>query len=549
MNAEPREFNPAEHLNSVQQVLERLIARQFSRSTLLVVISLALFFGAYACLTFMLKTTPNELLLKQLATANTDLSRLAQQMATGGDGANASLRSDVVAAIIRQSDMHQQALKEFQTQQQKVSPEGVSFLQVLGGSAILVLLGYLGLQRLQNIDTEIQALRDFMFQQIRERVSETRETLRASVTDEVDKRFKKTRDDIATASDDFKNVIGKSKDEFHSLAFESSSRIKAVQGQVTDLLSKYAWLESDDMRHAANTVASLASVEQAHDAAQKFNHQKDSSSARLALRTIVDRKLTGGSDGFHNAHTEAMDMQDPILALEIIDAGLCQYPDQYDLIADKARVLVRTGRAAEAVALLEDWRRRCPAEFRRGWRPVVFYAHAVQALGLSKESQGKLSDAFEDVTSSLLHEIKPWAEHALVESRLGNHERAVYILEQGLKHNPYSQQLNYMLGELKLSRGEVSSALGYLERALSCDYQHTYQHDVPQEAVRTTLAQAYEAAGMTQKARTCYEIVVQTTDPDEYWHIATYAKSRLLALAVADAVSGTPPVAAKGDCR
>ncbi len=523
--------NIADYINDFQQKMESLIRRQFTWSTILVFISVLLFFGLYASFAFLFRTPPNDVLLQQLEDSNNQLSQLSQALAQTVSGTPAPNSADILNTIITQADLHRQAIEDIRQTQQTLPAEGLSLLQLLGGSAVLALLGYLGLQRLQNIDTEIQGLREFMFKQIKERVEEGREVLRASVDDEVDKRFEKTRAETETLTTGFRTFTEQSRAEFQKAATEATKGVAEVELRIKGLLEKYDWLSSEDVRNAANEISLLNSVEQAHVTASKLNRAGDTQTARLALRRIVERNLVGSADEFHNAHTEAMRMDDPPLALAIVDEGLRYFPDQFDLMADKARVLISTGRAEEAQSLLEDWRGRKPLEFSRGWRPVVFYADAVLAGELTPVAIEKLENAFIDVTKRLPIEIKPWSTYAQFERDLGKLEKAEGILREGLKHNPLSQQLNYVLGELLLRQGRAQDSLEFLDKALKYDYQEQYQHDVAQDAIKTTLAQACEAVGELNKAEMLYKSVLSTSDPTRF-HVRNYATNRLQAIAL-----------------
>jgi len=523
--------NVADYVNDIQRTLERLIKKQFAASTILILIALALFFSLYTCMAFLFRTPANGRLLQQLEDSNAQLSQLSQALRHAAPGTSPPGTPDTLNAIVAQADLHRQAIQELRRTSQTIPAEGLSLLQLLGGSAVLALLGFLGLQRLQNIDVEIQTLREFMFKQIKERVDEGRDLLRATVDTEVDKRFNETRTETENITTNFRTYTEQSRSEFQQAATEATKGVAEVEFRIKSLLEKYDWLSSEDVRSAANEISQLTSVEQAHITASKLNRAGDTHSARLALRQIVERHLVGSEDDFHNAHTEAMRMNDPSLGLSIADAGLRYFPDQYDLMADKARVLISAGKAQEARALLEDWRGRKPHEFSRGWRPVVSYTDAILAGELTPEAIEKVESAFVDATERLAAQIKVWSTYALFESGLGRVEKAEQILRQGLGHNPFSQQLNYVLGELLLSQGRAEEAIEFVGNALRYDYQDQFQHDVSQDAIKAKFAQACEAVGQLDQAELLYKSVLVGSDPARF-HIRSYATSRLQAIAI-----------------
>jgi tetratricopeptide (TPR) repeat protein len=521
----------ADYINDIERKLEGLIKRQFAGSTILVLIAVTLFFGLYASLVFVFRVPANGRLLQQLEDSNTQLSRLSEALQRSAAGTSTPTSPEILNTILTQADLHRQAIQDIRRTNQAIPAEGLSLIQLLGGSAILALLGYLGLQRLQNIDTEIQSLREFMFKQIKERVDEGRDVLKASVDAEVDKRFEKTRVETETITTGFRTYTEQSRSEFKQAAADATQGVAEVESRVKGLLEKYDWLSSEDVRNAANEVSQLTSVEQAHMTAAKLNHSGDTHSARLALRRIVEYNLLGSSDEFHNAHTEAMRMDDYPLGLAIVDAGLSYFPDQYDLMADKARVLISTGRADEARTLLEDWRGRKPLEFSRGWRPVVFYSDAILSGELTSGAIEKVETAFGDVTKRLPTQLKAWSAYAQFERDLGRLDKAEEILRESLTYNPFSQQLNYVLGELLLKQGRAQEALEFCGRALKYDNQDQFQHDVSQDAIKATLGQAYEAEGELDQAEVLYKSVLSSTDSARF-HIRNYATSRLQAIAI-----------------
>ena len=165
---------------------------------------------------------------------------------------------------------------------------------------------------------------------------------------------------------------------------------------------------------------------------------------------------------------------------------------------------------------------------------MVFYEDLFESLELSEEAIQSLQSAFDEVTSKLPYEIKPWAEYADLMMKQGELAEAQEILSRGLKFNPYSQQLNYVLGELLLKRGDVEYAIPYLEKALKVDYQDQYQHDVSQDAVRAALAQAYEAADRYDEARNLYQSIMADRQR-VFPQILEYAGNRLSAISLIQA--------------
>ncbi len=535
-----RDIDPAVALQikEAETRLSRLIRTQFLFMSIASVASVVLLVGLFALITTFTRVPTNSALLDQIEESNKQLSTIAQTILQPTPGITTTRALELVLA---QAEIHQRAVEELRRTQQQPAPESQSLIQIIGSAAVLALLGALGLQRLQNIDTEINNLRESMYAQIEARARSIREVLGATIDDQVDKAMAKTRKDIESLTKQAEVVLGEYQQQItHALneVRQSFDTLRNDVSAVETLLDQYPWLKSKEKFDQASRIRELSSVEQAHRLAVEFNAIGDNISAREALREIARRELPGDADDFHNAHAEAMRMEEVSLALEIVDLGLRNYPDQYDLMADKALALRSLGRAAEARQLLEDWRQRKPEEFTRSWRPAVFYVDTFRALDLTPDAVETIESMLRQVTEKRPYEIKPWSAYAQFVSDQGRPEEAEQILRRALELNPLSQQLNYVLGELLLKQGRAEEAREYLEKALRLDYQPQYQPDVNQYAVRATLAQAYEACNELDRARLLYQSIIMATERDAHRTIKNYAKGRLAAIAL---ISGDLP--------
>jgi len=315
---------------------------------------------------------------------------------------------------------------------------------------------------------------------------------------------------------------------------ESSSiagtRIEGVENRINAVLEAYKWLQPEKISEEGGKFLYIASAGAAHNAAVGFERTGNLNMTRLALQKIVEQKLPGLADDYHNSHIVAKQtLEDPILALEVLEIGLSNFQDSYDLMADKANVLITLGKPIEAVQLLEDWRERKPNEFARGWRPATFYADAVKACELTEEVMQNVRNVFEEVTQHLSFEPRLWRNYAAFEKEVGFLEKAEEVLRRGIKWNPLSQGINYNLGDLLLKLGRPEEALAFLEKAQSIDYVEDYQHDISQYIIQVTLAQAYEALGKLDKAERLYQGVAGETEVP--YTLQQYAGDRLRAIA------------------
>ena len=514
--------------------LQKQTRNSFLWTTALILVSGVVFFGLYTLLVFVFKIPKNEILIKNLDASNQNLSAVAEQLKRmNPDSIKES--EEGLELIIAQSKLQNQAIQNIQSNQTQIPPEGLSMLQLLGGSAVLGLIGFLGLQRLQNIDTEISQLRNYMLEQLKIQMSEGKAMLSAITHQEVERQLEKTRTEINQTTEIFQNDISEAITEFQSKFETAKIGIASAEERTQEILKKYSWVESELFRKAADDIQRLTSVCEAQRRAEQFIQANDLHMARLSLKQIVERELPGSADHFHNVHLLPDRMGDPDLALKILDLGLQRFRNNYDLMADKADILITLGRPNDAITMLESWRIEQTDEFSRGWRPVVFYAKAMQTVDLSQDRIKHLEEIFEDVTQHLPREVRPWKSYAQFEVKLGNFEKAEAILRTALEYCPLSQGIRFNLGDLLLKLGDAEKAVKLLEEAWQVDYVDDFQHDTDQYALRETLAQAYEALHQTNgnhsyldKAAQLYKSIVDCEDIDDT--LSQYAKNRLAAV-------------------
>ncbi|GHU06373.1 hypothetical protein AGMMS50225_01030 [Betaproteobacteria bacterium] len=443
-------------------------------------------------------------------------------------------------------------------------PEAFSITQLVGGTAVLAVLGYLGLMRLQNLDQELHNLRTFMFEQITTRVTELKEIVkydviksitenirrevasdRARLRGELDEARVSVQEELNGVRMSVQEISSGTKEEINKSKHETLRQIQDVQEGLSKTLTKYPWLDSPELREGLATLDEIPSVEKAHDLATELTEQQDEATALTVLKTIVERTLPGDKDDFHNAHSQCMRLNNPTLALRIVELGLKSFPDDYNLMADKAQALNALGRPLQAQTLLEDWMERKPHEFARGWRPVVFYAKVLEAGALEDGAEEKLAAAFENVAERAPHEDKVWSAHAKFLINVGQTEKAEAVLRRGIEQNPFSQVIHFVLGELYLRTGNAAAAVTELEKAVRYDYQDQFQPDVNPHALLCMLAQAYEANSEPAQAISLYQAVVSQGARGS---ILTYAQQRLRMLSALegkqiDIPEGTSPLA------
>jgi len=529
------------YISSAERRLSDVVRKQFGFmiiATLLPTIVLIIVVGIVP---LFFRQPANQQLLSAIQESNSQISDLLQALLSS-TSVDPNTASRAIELALKQSELHQQAVEELQRTQTQITPEAQSVLQLVGSAAILALLGALGLQRLQNIDTEINNVRESVFKQAEARAEMIKELLRTQIDDEIQKQFAKSQEAIQRlqmqgqeAIQDLQmqgqRAISQMREEMSQSQQNAQSEIRRMHEDLTEvkeLLDKYPWLRDRGSYERVAKIQYLSSLEEAQSLAEKLRRQGDYNTAREALKAAVDQNLVGNYADFHNAFSEAMMLNDPALALQIVERGLSCFPDDPDLIANKAKALYSLGRPFEAKEFIENWRKQKPAQFARSWRPIVFYEDLFDSIELTDEDFTNLKAAFDEVSKKLPYEIKVWAEYGDLMVKRGDVQAAESIFKQGLGFNPLSQQLNFMLGGLLLKQGKSDEAVKYLEKALAIDYQDQYQHDVNQYAVRVRLAQAYEAVGDLEKAQLLYKSVLG--DPEASDTIRDYSRNRLAAI-------------------
>lgn len=524
--------------------LSRLIEKQWTRmwagGVLLVVAVLAAIFA-----TFLLMRTPEHpALLEKLDRSSNRITLLAQAMSQGcayetqpGKSTipaepQLPLCSEAKEAIQAYKTEQQSALKELKAQDTQPKPEALSLVQLVGGTAVLAILGYLGLIRLQNLDQELGALRSFMFEQIKSRVEDQKTVVKSDVVAAIQQEVATSRKDIEAAAAGVHAKLAEAKMATEEAAQQAIDAVRNVEQRLTETIQQYPWLSNKALRDSLAELSDIPSVEQAHILAEKLR-ESDPASAIAVLKAITEKGLPGDKDDFHNAHAEAMRLKDPTLGLEIAEKGLESFPDDYDLMSDRAIALLSLGSPSKAKEMLDEWRASKPTQFARGWRPVVFYAKVIEATDLTEESIADLEDAFVSVTTKAPYEDKVWSAYARFIESVGRFDEAEKVLKDAIKKNPFSQEIHYVFGKFLMNQGRAEEAVQQFEQAIRVDFQDQFQPDVNQSAVFAMMAQAYEATGKTEQAKLIYG---ELRNPRTT--IGRYAIQRLSALAL---LSGESP--------
>ncbi len=538
------ELQKASH-EQLSQLIDKQWTRMWAGGVLLVFSVL----GVIAASFWLMRSPEHPAMLDKLEKSSERIAVLAQGMSQGctfdaapaKNGATGTPQPLCIQALetIRSFKAEQQAvLKEFRAQDAQPKPEAISLVQIVGGTAILAILGYLGLIRLQNLDQELGALRSFMFEQIKSRVEDQKAVVKADVVASIQQEFVASQKHIEEAVTEAQLRLENAKLSTEMAANNAINAVGNVERRLTDTIEQYPWLSNTELSESLSKLSDIPSVAKAHELAEQLR-ETDPASAIAVLKAIIERSLPGNKDDFHNAHSEAMRLQSPALALGIVEKGLESFADDYDLMPDRAIALLTLGRPGEAKIILDDWKKRKPSQFARGWRPVVFYSKVVEATDLSETAIIDLENAFIDVISIAPYEDKVWSAYGGFLRRIGRYDDAEKVLKDSISKNPYSQILHFVYGEFLLVSGRAEAAVRELELAIRVDFQDQFQPDVNQAAMFGMMGQAYEAAGNTERAKAIYAGLGNSATT-----IGRYAMYRLSALSI---LSGEGDASGQGE--
>ena len=494
--------------------------------------------------------------------------RQAVNTAEGGGGNAGDAKRSISTSINKLVGTQQEALSKLADIEAKPSASSQSIVQLVGSAAVITLLGLLGLQRLQNFDSEIASLRNSVDTRVEVRAKELRdqvETARSEILQiqtKLESDLHQGSNDIRTdleraISTSIDNALRESEgkiqlmfttaknetEEFFAMSHEAADKrakeiqdevkkAEAVAEQIDQLIAAYPWLGKKGASEVLEKIQELASVDEAHQLASILDRQKDRESARAALRAIVERKLTGTSDDFHNSCSQAMRMEEPNLAIELAEIGLGAFPNQVDLVANKMLGLHNLGKSKDARAYFDEWRIENPTEASKAWRAIMFYGSILRGSALTEEEVQRASEVLKEATASMPCKPKVWGARIDFEIRNNRFEEAELVTRAAVQSNPFSQQLHMQWGEILMTLGRPQEARDALTNAIKTDFQDQFQHDVRQAAVFGTLAQAYEACGEPEKAVSIYTSIVNAGDDENSFFIANYAKNRLQALSL-----------------
>jgi len=172
----------AVYIDRAEDRLSKLVHKQFRFVAIVVISSMLLLLAVFAWITRFARVPTDPKLFVQIEESNKQLASVTQTLLQSQSSITST---QVLQVVLAQAEAHQKALDELRRIQEEPTPAAQSLLQILGSAAVLTLLGALGFQRLQNIDSEINNVRESVFAQITARGEDIEKVLRAATADQV----------------------------------------------------------------------------------------------------------------------------------------------------------------------------------------------------------------------------------------------------------------------------------------------------------------------------------------------------------------------------
>ncbi len=345
-------------------------------------------------------------------------------------------------------------------------------LAILGIFATFV-LGFLGLKRLEQFDTEINRLRDTLAESLRSERAESksdRDTFRADVQGQMSREFGEFRSIIKTVAENaIKDSISEKVQRAERVVADYASAAGTQMDRIREQLAPFGWLnEYQEQQGDAGQLLGIRSIGVAHDhIARLFRSQRNDEAIRVC-ENVITRELRGAATDFHNLSAELARHDLHGLARRIVSQGLQYFPNDCDLLSDAIkyaeqdsdleagqqcldRLIKRVGKAAwnwrafefsadlllarqqidDAKKIFEEFQQLRPYD-ERGWSG---WGEWLRGCGRFKEACAVFQDAVDKVPRA------PRSAHGLASTlvELGRYEEAIAAASKAIRMNASEQ--------------------------------------------------------------------------------------------------------------
>lgn len=323
------------------------------------------------------------------------------------------------------------ALKDFQTLKDSISsravPPGIWQSLAVGVFSAIVLA--LIFRRFESIDRQVIDIGDSIRDDVKERFDTYDRYYEGIFQRWYDQRAERLSEEIGNLE----------------------KEISIQRADIDKFSSQYKWL-LDAVREHPETVT-VNSVEQAHRLATISANDDKPALATAALKQIVEMKLEGGEDDFHNSAVQARKLGHVSLALSIIERGLQLMPWAVDLLATRASILSSLGRLEEAERLFETLA-SSEEKVRLYWRITSFHSDHLKRMS-------RFPEAIEVLKRRLA--LVPHCEHtfpslAIALEEYGEIANGIEVLKDDLRWRPGATGAWYNLARLEDIIGNLDAA-------------------------------------------------------------------------------------------
>ncbi|MBF0425976.1 MAG: tetratricopeptide repeat protein [Magnetococcales bacterium] len=391
-----------------------------------------------------------------------------------------------------------------------VADKEKDILSSFGPTAVtiaLVLLGWVGLKRLEMYDAEMNrireemnhrmgALQDFVGTEVRETRKEMGERLK-SFTETTEKTLSTTAGDFLAKNTE--KSLSEVRKNLESAKRDAKGAGDYVDSKISELdkkLERFGWIErlgGDVQEQLAGEATPSAGS--AHDTvARLFDEGKFAQAVAVTERVLASAEVTGSPDDWFNLSAELGRRDLEKLALRACERGLEAHGSNVDLLAHATVFAGKVGEIAKA----EGFVKRLEALGRQNWnwRGFVFVGDYLEAIGKIEESI-KINEVFRKHIPS---DERGYSQPAIILHKLGQHDKVVEIYEEGKK------KLGSGGAQLGLAAAQAFNALGQSERAIEAsDFAligaTESQPSASQAAVFYERARAYDALAIRSLER------------------------------------------------
>jgi tetratricopeptide (TPR) repeat protein len=370
--------------------------------------------------------------------------------------ANMAREEQVAAHVPGNVPRPQPAVSERRSTLDALSSNAVNYVLLLAGAFVM---GFLGLQRLQHYDEQIDGLSKTVNSQLdaeRQLAANERSSVYSQMKDQIAQIEKNIS---ALAETQVAQVVSAKKAEIQAQVIKFHNDTDATMARIEKNLAPFKWLES--RKNEADTLIGIETVDVAEQRVSDFFNRGQIDLAMQVAKNAVDQKLRGSPDAFFNFSTELMQRSQFPLAVEVLRTAADSYPQNTDLLANGVQAALGAG-MPEAANEFYQKLTKVP-ESRWTWRGFVFVGGYFEAMGRGDEALG----IYERFRENIPDDERAYSLSGQYWQRLGQYRKAIEILQEGVDKLPRVAQSALLLAESYVAIGDYEKATVAATRAIS----------------------------------------------------------------------------------